>query len=122
MGKKENFPKLVKIWLLLKKITKKLELIPMILKEVTTKENINLLLTYHTRRKKDMNEFSLNNSFNISYLAFLNLASNFSYLLFSYDIKILQNYFRNIFCQTIFVTYLFNCNKYIRHRKLFFTI
>merc|ERR1712077_123748 len=49
--KKENFPKLVKIWLLLKRITKKLELIPMILKEVTTKENINLLLTYHARRK-----------------------------------------------------------------------
>merc|ERR1712150_347583 len=117
MGKKENFPKLVKIWLLLKKITKKLELIPMILKEVTTKENINLLLTYHTRRKKDMNEFSLNNSFNISYLAFLNLASNFSYLLFNYDIKNSTKLFPKHFLSDNFVTYLFNCNKYIRHRK-----
>merc|ERR1711944_175238 len=50
--KKENSLKLVKTWLLLKRITKKSVLTPMILKEVTMKENIKLSSQNSSERKR----------------------------------------------------------------------
>merc|ERR1711983_692175 len=49
--KKENSPKLVKTWLLLKRITKKSVLTPTTLKEVTTKENIKFSCQNSSERK-----------------------------------------------------------------------
>merc|ERR1719384_184662 len=50
--KKENSLKLVKTWLLLKRITKKSVLTLMILKEVTMKENIKLSSQNSSERKR----------------------------------------------------------------------
>merc|ERR1712126_708494 len=70
--KKESSLKLVKIWLLSRRITKKLVLTPTTLKEVTMKENIKLSsknLSKKTRKDYWLILSHMNNPFNIPQLA-----------------------------------------------------
>merc|ERR1712203_553596 len=67
--KNENSLKLVKTWLLLKRITKKSVLTPTTLKEVTMKENIKLSSQNSSERKKTRKNFFTKNPFNIPQLA-----------------------------------------------------